>query len=482
MLAIVLTLLFAGGSGRAADPAPSKAKKRVVTKVVTKNVTKNVTKAATKHAAKKKKAARKNVHKTPKRNGHAVAPTRSSSTAGSPLHVVPVVLRRAAVKEVTSEMEAPSESFSGARALVPFFELLYRSRQEGAPLHVLQYGDSHTASDDWANAMRQNLQSRFGSGGPGFAFAGRPYRGYRRYDISGNNSSGWVTEGTVGHPGDGRLGLGGVSITAASAGETVTMTTEASVLKLCFLRQPGGGSLEIREDGAPIGMVSTDGDLEAGFFSYQPSAGSHTYTLRTLTADPVRLFGWVSENKTGLTYETLGINGAQAGMLADWDEKVLSAQIIERDPALILLAYGTNEALSPKWDPAEYHAALVKVIGRFRAAAPAASILLVGPPDCSLRSRRGLAAFPHMEDVIRVEKQVARETRSAFWDWRERMGGIGAKKRWVEAGLAQPDYVHFTTAGYQMVGNSLFADLMDEYRRFLAVRDEGTTLESGTTR
>ncbi len=433
--------------------------------------------AARKHTARKgaakKKAASKPASKHTARRSAAKRGTStraSRSRASRRYRAAPVVFHQAALQEVTADMRAPSDSFVNARALVPFFEQLYRSSEDKTPIHILQYGDSHTASDDWANAMRQNLQAKFGAGGPGFALAGRPFRGYRRFDFSGNNSAGWVTDGTVGRQTDGRYGLGGVSLTANAAGETVTADTEGDVLKLCYLQQPGGGGVEIEEDGVSIGTLSTDGELEAGFFTHRPTPGPHHYVVRTLSSDPVRLFGWISERDTGVTYETLGINGAQASMLAAWDANILQAAVAERDPALIVMAYGTNEALSPNWDPVEYEKALRTVIGRFRAAAPAATIVLVGPPDCFLRTRHGLRIFPHMEDVIRVEKTVARETNSAFWDWRGRMGGPGSKKLWVSAGLSQGDYVHLTPSGYQMLGNTLFADLMEEYQRFLSVR------------
>ena len=58
----------------------------------------------------------------------------------------------------------------------------------------------------------------------------------------------------------------------------------------------------------------------------------------------MRLFGWVAENATGVTYETLGINGAQASIVLDWNEPVLKSNIERRNPSLIVLAYGTNEA------------------------------------------------------------------------------------------------------------------------------------------
>ncbi len=192
--------------------------------------------------------------------------------------------------------------------------------------------------------------------------------------------------------------------------------------------------------------------------------------MRTTSAAPVRLFGWVAERNEGVTFETLGINGAQVSMIGEWDGEILREQIAERDPALITVAYGTNEALSPKWTAEDYRAAVTAAVARLREDAPEASIALIGPPDCYLRGRRGLIRFPHLDEVIRIQREVAREAGCAFWDWRERMGGPGSKKLWVQAGLAQPDYVHLTPAGYQMLGRALFADLMEQYRRFTDAR------------
>ncbi len=47
--------------------------------------------------------------------------------------------------------------------------------------------------------------------------------------------------------------------------------------------------------------------------------------LRTLSSAPVRLFGWVAQNHAGVTYETLGINGAQANLMLDWNSAILAA-------------------------------------------------------------------------------------------------------------------------------------------------------------
>lgn len=408
-------------------------------------------------AATKKPAKKKVVHKK-----HYSRPV---------VYVSPRV-RQAAFQAVSERAVRPMSALEGAGALVPFFELVSHPKGTAA-LHILQYGDSHTASDDWADEMRQALQRKFGSGGPGFTLAGHPFRGYRRFDIRGSNSRGWYTDGLVGREGDGIYGLGGVSLTTNSAGESVSLSAVGEQIELHYLQQPGGAQLEFAVDGVAVDTIDTSGDLAPAIYHHTPSAGAHEYTVRTLSDAPARLFGWVAENRSGVTYETLGINGAQAGLLLDWNRPILAGEMAERDPALIVLAYGTNEALSRAWTAPQYHAAFAEIIRRLRAAAPIASILVVGPPDCEYRIRGRRLALPHLDEVIEIQREVALDNGCAFWDWRSRMGGPGSVRQWVQAGLGQGDYVHLTGAGYRLVGDMLFEELMAQYNRFLAVRAEG---------
>ncbi len=108
--------------------------------------------------------------------------------------------------------------------------------------------------------------------------------------------------------------------------------------------QPGGGAIQIYDNGSPIEQISTEGEGAPGYFHYEATPGQHKLEAETLDHAPVRLFGWVAENATGVTYETLGINGASASIMLDWNETTLRSNIERRNPALIVLAYGTNEA------------------------------------------------------------------------------------------------------------------------------------------
>lgn len=388
------------------------------------------------------------------------------------VYVSPVV-RVAALRAISERSAQPAGVLEGGGALVPFFEQLSHP-PENMSLHILQYGDSHTASDDWANQMRQDFQAKFGAGGAGYTLPGHPFLGYRRFDSHGSNSRGWYTSGIVTRKSDGIEGLGGVSLTSESAGETVTLAVECEQLELHYLRQPGGGQLEFSVDGAPMQTIDTAGEMGPGVFSYAASPGPHQYLLRTLSSAPVRLFGWVAQNHAGVTYETLGINGAEANRILDWNPNILGPELTSRDPALIVLAYGTNEALSRSWTAEEYRAALTEIVHRLRAAAPVTSILMIGPPDCEYRLGGRRLPFPHLDQVIEIQRDVAQANGCAFWDWRAAMGGAGAVRQWVQAGLGQGDYTHQTSAGYRMTAGMLFAELMTQYNRFLTIRAEGS--------
>src|SRR5262249_47460415 len=131
-------------------------------------------------------------------------------------------------------------------ALVPVFEqLLQLTSTPEAPVHILHFGDSHTASDDLTARLRQLLKERFGDGGSGFSFAGHPFKSYRRFDVRGGGTPGWRTAGLPASGKDGYVGLGGVSIYTRDAGQSVFVSADCDYLEVHYLQQPGGGEVAL---------------------------------------------------------------------------------------------------------------------------------------------------------------------------------------------------------------------------------------------
>jgi lysophospholipase L1-like esterase len=413
------------------------------------------------------KTAAKKVASTTRR---AVAPRAPKVSAATRLEAHEGVFQK-----VSESVNIPVEN---AGTLIPFFEQLYR-HQKGeipGPLRILHYGDSHTAADEWTGDLRNRFQEKFGDGGSGYSLVGRPYAGYRRFDVRSGSTRGWHTEGLVGKsPGDGIYGLGGISMSTRSPRESVYLLADGQHFELFYLQQPGGGAIQIYDNGSPVERISTAGTPAPGYYSYEAVPGQHKFEVETLDHAPVRLFGWVAENPRGVTYEELGINGAQASIALNWDEVTLRSNVERRNPALIVLAYGTNEAGRKDWTVESYRDLYLQLINRFRKDAPTATILIIGPPDRYIRTRsKGWIPMDNVDLIVEGQRQAAVATGCAFWDLRAKMGGKGAMKEWVLAGMAQSDYVHFTGPGYRMIGDTVFRDLMSQYDLFLKARENLT--------
>lgn len=467
----VLVMFAASASGQATQAATPQSPATAPSTTKPATVKPPPTKSAAPKPAAPKPVATKKIPPKKKYQASSGAPARSRVPKGPAVSSA----TRAEASQGVSEKVANGASIpvENPAALVPFFEQLYRHQngELSGPLRLLHYGDSHTAADEWTGDLRAHFQEMFGDGGSGYAFAGSPYRGYRRFDLRSGTTRGWKTEGVIGQAGDGIHGLGGVSITAHSPRESVYLSVECQQFEIYYLQQPGGGSVQIFDNGMPVDQISTDGELAPGYYHYETEAGPHRFEVETLDRAPVRLFGWVAEKTTGVTYESLGINGVQASIILNWNIDVLRSNLERRNPALIVLAYGTNEAGRKDWTLESYRDMYVQLIRRLRQDAPAATILVVGPPDRYVRTRKGWVVLDNVDLIVEAQRQAAFAEGCAFWDLRSKMGGKGSMKQWVQAGMGQVDYVHFTAPGYKKIGDAEFRDLMSQYDIFVQARE-----------
>lgn len=410
-----------------------------------------------------------------KKPGKKIAPKKSaprrtaaSSTRGSSTQKE---AREGVEQKIAKGASIP---IANAPGLVPFFEQLYRQQrgESAGPLRVLHYGDSHVAADEWTAGIRGHFKNLFGDGGSGYSLAGRPWKSYRRLDVRSGSTRGWHSDGLVGRAGDGAYGLGGVSMSSKGPRESVYIVAEAPQFELFYLRQPAGGTVQIYDNGVPVERIPTAGEMGPGYYRYQADEGSHKLEARTLDRAPVRLFGWVAERTQGITYEALGINGADVPLLLKWNEEVLRSNLQHRNPALIVLSYGTNEAGQKGWTLDKYRDVFARLIRRFRQAAPSATILVIGPPDRAVRSRgKEWTPLENLDLIVEAQRQAAAAEGCAFWDQQAKMGGKGSMREWILAGMAQNDRVHLTLPGYRIIGDAVFRDLMNEYRAFVKTRE-----------
>jgi lysophospholipase L1-like esterase len=126
-----------------------------------------------------------------------------------------------------------------------------------------------------------------------------------------------------------------------------------------------------------------------------------------------------------------------------------------------------------------YRTLYVQLIRRLRQAAPTATILVLGPPDRYIHTSKGWTVLTGIDTIVEAQRQAALAEGCAFWDMRAKMGGSGSMRQWVQAGMGQADYVHFTTPGYHKIGDAVFRDLMSQYDIFVKVRESVNSAHAG---
>ncbi len=361
-----------------------------------------------------------------------------------------------------------------SKNLKHFFEALAKIDDGSvqSDIRVIQLGDSHTAADIGTNAVRHALQTRFGDGGRGFVALGRPWKTYGQEGVSHERASReWQAE--RGKPmngrfiGDGMYGLAGWSLVTSKKGTlSEDVDVPSSGIEVAYLASPNGGSFDLLVDGAKIGHVTTrDHSIKSGFSSFTVPDGPHHVELQTTGDGTVRIFGAAYDRaQNGVTLDALGINGERAINLLDWSDSHFAEQLRHRDPQLVVLAYGTNEA-GDTTTAAEYEQTLVELLGRVSRAVPSASCLMLGPQDRGMKSPEGWVTMPKVMEIIETQKRVAQAAGCAYFDQFAAMGGAGSMAIWATETpqRGRGDHVHLTRTGYVDLGNAFASAVMKSY-------------------
>lgn len=325
-------------------------------------------------------------------------------------------------------------------------------------VRITHFGDSHIVADLWTAPIRDGLQARFGDGGRGFVLAGRPWSSYRQATMRNTTIGRWRVDGMRGGLDDGWFGVGGCSMASADprAAIEVSGSQPFTEIDVHFLRQPSGGCFEIKADGQTQ-RVSTRGPWPSpGFVRLSVTPGPHTVHIRPAAGGETRLFGVSMHRDTGVIYDAIGINGAQATRLLKADPVGFSIFLQRLNPQLVVISYGANELFNQNLTRRRFSRSFARVLERVGNAAPRADCLVTGPPDM-LRDGR---APPMIKDVYAIERAMAEAHGCAFWDARVAMGGAGSIRNWLQNGWAQRDSVHLTVKGYRELGNMMLKALL----------------------
>jgi lysophospholipase L1-like esterase len=378
------------------------------------------------------------------------------------------------------------------------------AKTEDAPnkraITILQLGDSHTSADFLTGEIRRRLQETFGNGGSGYVTAGRPHIGVLSSTLKIAVSPGWTYKALQRSEDVGEFWMSGFNTVAAAAGETLTFSSERpetfDVIEIEAIRRPGGGAIDIRLDGALEGSFDlAGGKVEPIVIRLVPDRGP-TNRVREITLT-TRNEGVVSissiaifNTRAGLTYNSVGYPGATIDLLNKLDGRLFASYLRRLNPQIVVLSFGTNEASKANLDIAAYTEKYRRVIGKIRAALPAAAIVMIGPPEaeelpsqCKDKARENATCrrpsettasassgadrcewktLPRLADVREAQRKIAQRDGLVYWNWASIMPKECGADRWLtqSPALMAKDHVHFTIAGYKKSAASFLTTLV----------------------
>jgi len=275
---------------------------------------------------------------------------------------------------------------------------------------------------------------------------------------------------------DKRMGLAGAAITTTDPNATVSivsrsrrpteLTPEFSFNKVTLIG--------FSETDNVMPVVSYDDTTRQG--QYDDYQSTYTFLLPELTDSicirfdtmpgEFTLTGVLLENgASGISVHGVGVNGASVPSYLRCDDFERDLELIK--PDLIIFGIGINDAAEKDFEKRTFmknYDDLIQIIQRVN---PDCALLFLTNNDSYKRVRvkkkRRYEVNPNGKIVEDAFMEMGKQYNAAVWDQFDIMGGLRSMSDWEKAGLAQKDKVHFTNAGYQLIGDLLYNALITSY-------------------
>jgi len=370
-----------------------------------------------------------------------------------------------------AEVSAPGGAVAveHPQVLRRWFTALRKAATGQGVARALHYGDSTIASDGLARTVRARLVARFGDAGPGYVSAGFTPTWNERSDVASTRGGDWSYRTLLFGGAQGRYGLGGI-VGLVRSGASVRLHAVGADgqpvaqrhLELWYQAGQGYGALQVAIDGAQRPREEAAADHTQARRSVWDAPTPFTEVRLTATGGTVPLYGVVLETGApGATWESLGVTGVGSKSFTTWAGPELAEELALRDPDLLVVQLGGNEAGFPVLtvgDGAGYRPIFGDALRLLRQGAPDAACLVLSPLDQGerdadtgvARSRRG------MPNLVAQQRAEALDQGCAFWSSWQAMGGEGASVSWASRrGLSAGDLVHLSPGGLAILGDRL---------------------------
>ncbi len=349
-------------------------------------------------------------------------------------------------------------------------EKLNTSPPEDQPIHILYFGDSQLEGDRITSSIRKELQKRWGGSGPGLIPADQYYNSNHQLIITLSQNlevQSFLDNSYINK-----------SITFKNT--IIRDTEEEAWIRIARIQSlnPGADYSQLHifytssdtclfnaeESGNPIYKKKILPTSETKNISLSFDTTPSVLRLKFKSKESFSIAGISLESSSGIMVDNIALRGKSYPDFLKSDQSQLSKMISDLNPGLFILHYGINLVPYIQSDYTYYKNQYIRQIQFLRREFPEVPILIIGVSDMARSINGGLSSYPNIEQIKKIQKEVAFETQSAFWDLEGFMGGTGSIIKWKAQNppLASSDYIHFTKDGANLVGKEIAKQLIKE--------------------
>ncbi len=353
---------------------------------------------------------------------------------------------------------------TGRGNMTAFYQAL--AQAAGRPVRIAVLGDSFIEGDILTSKLRELLQQRFGGCGVGYLPMTSITADFRR--TVKQTFGGWTPHKAVDRSGYGDT-YNNITGNYFNAGPGAWVMAKgignpyqhaASCTSSSFYFVSGTGSCYATA--VVNGTDTTHFNLQSSSLIGHAVVQGDIKQVKWTVSNPGNMvfLGTSMDCDRGVIVDNLSLRASRGNHLSKITGSMMSAFNQVRHYDLVIIMYGLNIAGHNSSAYTAYCNTLTAAINNIKNTMPGTSVLVVGCSDREERTASGWKTMPGVLGLIQAQKRVAINSRVAFWDLYEAMGGEGSIVNMVRNGEANSDYTHITHRGGDRIARYLYDALM----------------------
>lgn len=320
-------------------------------------------------------------------------------------------------------------------------------------LHLRIFGDSHMAADFFSSRLRTHIATN----AVGFVYPLQPK--YHQAVPVSYKSKHFEILNSKSKDLQANFAMGGIIAKALKKDAFINLNNSINpkATLIAVFKSPHTKDAFLLKDGKNKHFVLKSAVRGKWIFARIKDAN---FPVQIVALDKNVLLGgfFILNEGSNAVIDTLGINGAKSDLWQKWNESVFLDELNLFKSDIVVLAYGSNDALIGEFDETHFKQSYKKLIALLYASNPNTSIILISPPTITHKVNETFELHPDFYRVQKAIYELAKEEKLVLFDMHKLIENYGGKGLWIEQNLSRND-VHLTPDGYKLMADEFYLNL-----------------------